>query len=146
MTKELGPGEAATRKRRINQALYIAFAGVLGGVIGFTTGFFDQGDGSLFNGDWEQLKLAPGIAIALAIGLGAAFLVLPLYGFRKIDELKREINYISFTGGCLAVLAGFPIWAALYAGGFTPAPPAFGVYMIGFVSMAVSYLYAHFRS
>ena len=146
MTKELGPGEAATRKRRINQAIYIGFAGILGGVIGFTTGFFDQGDGSLFGGDWDELKLAPGIALALAIGLALAFLILPLYGFRKIDELKREHNYIAFTGGCLAVLAGFPIWASLYAGGFTPAPHAFGVFMIAFVSMSISYVYAYFRA
>ena len=139
-----GPGEARTKKRQRTQLLYIAVAGVLGGVIGFSTGFFDQGDGSLFNGDWEALKLPPLAAIALVIGLLAAFVALPLYGFTMIDDYKREHNFIAFTGAALAVLAGFPVWAVLYAGGFAPPPHAFGIWVIGFVSMFVAFLYARF--
>lgn len=142
---EPGPGEARTRKRQINQIIYIGFAAVLGGVIGFSTGFFDQGDGSLFTGDWEQLSLDPTIALSLAAALLFAFLILPLWGFRMIDELKREHNYIAFTAGCLSALSGFPVWAMLYAGGFAPPPHAFGLFAIVFFSMIFGYVIARFR-
>lgn len=145
-TKEtLGPGEARTRQRNIRQALYIGLAAVIGGVIGGATGFFDQGDGSLFSGNWEDLKLPPMLAIALAVMLLGAFVVLPLSGFRMIDDYKREQNYIAFTGGCVSVLAGFPVWAVLHAGGFVPPPHAFGIFAIAYVSMIASFLYARWR-
>ncbi len=142
---ELGPGEARTRQRNIRQALYIGLAGVIGGLIGFATGFFDQGEGNLFAGDWESLKLPPMLAIGLAVMLLGGFVVLPLSGFRMIDDYKREHNYVAFTGGCVAVLGGFPVWAVLHAGGFVPPPHAFGIYAIAFVSMMVSFLYARWR-
>lgn len=142
---DLGPGEARTRKRNIRQAIYFGLAAVIGGVIGGITGFFDQGDGNLFGGDWEALKLPPALAIVLAVMLLGAFVVLPLSGFRMIDDYKREQNYIGFTGGCVAVLSGFPVWAVLHAGGFAPPPHAFGIFAIAFVSMFGSFLYARWR-
>jgi hypothetical protein len=74
------------------------------------------------------------------------FAILPLYGFRRIDEMKREHNLIGFTGGCTAVLAGFPMWAALHAGGLAGAPHPFGVWLLGFGGMIVAYLYAWWRA
>lgn len=144
-TRPLGPGEARTRQRRRNQVLFLVVAGVIGGVIGFGTGFFDEGQGNLFAGDWEQLKLPPALAVVLAALLLAGLVALPLYGFRMIDDYKREQNLVAFTGGCLGVLAGFPVWAVLYAGGFLPAPHAFGVFAIAYVSMIVSFLFARWR-
>lgn len=141
----LGPGEARTRQRNVRQILYIGLAGVVGGTIGFFTGFFDQGDGSLFAGDWERLKLPGGLAILVAVLLLAGFLVLPLYGFRMIDDYKREQNLVAFTGGCLAVISGFPVWAVLHAGGFVPPPHAFGIFAIAFAAMTLSFLYARWR-
>lgn len=142
---ELTPGEARTRLRQRRQIIYIAIATLLGGIIGFVAGFFDQGDGNLFAGDWEDLSLPPGIALALVVALIGSFIGLPLYGFTQIDDYKREMNLVAFTGGMLAVLAGFPVWAALYAGGFAPPPHAFGVFAIGFVAMSVSYLIVWWR-
>jgi hypothetical protein len=138
----LGPGEARARRRQRKQIIYIGIAALIGAVIGGTTGFFDQGDGNLFAGDWEALKLPPLIAMVVAAGFLAAFVALPLYGFRMIDDYKRERNLVSFTGGCLSVLAGYPMWAALYAGGFVRAPHAFGMFAIAYVSMILSFLYA----
>lgn len=143
--EKLGPGEARTRQRQRRQTFYIVLAAVIGGFIGFATGFFDQGEGSLFAGDWDQLKLPPALALVLVVLIFGSFIVLPLWGFRMIDDYKREHNYIGFTGGCIAVLGGYPIWAVLYAGGFTPPPHAFGVFAIAYVSMIVSFLYARWR-
>jgi len=142
---ELGPGEIRTRQRRRRQMIYLGIAVIIGGTIGGVTGFFDQGDGNLFGGNWENLKLPPLVAIVLAIGLLGAFVVLPLYGFRMIDDYKRERNLIGFTGGCVSVLAGYPIWAVLYAGGFAPPPHAFGIFAIAYVSMIAAFLYARWR-
>ena len=144
MKRTLGPGEKRTRERQRRQIIFILIAAILGGAIGFLTGFFDRGDGSLFNGDWEELSLDPTVAVIVAIALVIGFTVLPLYGFTQVDEIKREYNLIAFTGGCIAVITGFPVWAVLYAGGFVPAPHAFGVFAIAFVAMALCYPIARF--
>ncbi|MFN3988733.1 MAG: hypothetical protein ACK4IS_00590 [Erythrobacter sp.] len=142
----LGPGEARTRTRQRRQMIFLAVSVIIGGVIGGLTGAFDEGNGNLFSGDWEQLKLNPAIAIVISALLVIGFIALPLRGFRQIDEFKRENNFIGFTGGCLAVIAGFPIWAVLHAGGMLPPPHAFGVWLIGFSAMGVSYLIARWRA
>lgn len=142
---DIGPGEARIRQRNRTQILFLVVAGGIGAVIGLATGFFDEGAGSLFGGDWEALKLPPFLAIVLAGLVLAGFLALPLYGFRMIDDYKRERNFIGFTGGCLSVLSGFPVWAVLHAGGFTPPPHAFGLFAIAYVSMLLSFLYARWR-
>ncbi|WP_017663966.1 hypothetical protein [Porphyrobacter sp. AAP82] len=141
----LGPGETRTRQRQRRQIFYIGVAALFGGVIGFSTGFFDEGTGSLFSGDWENIKLPPALALGLVVLLLGGFLVLPLWGFRMIDDYKREHNFIGFTGGCVSVLAGYPIWAVLYAGGFAPPPHAFGIFGIAYVSMILAFLYARWR-
>jgi hypothetical protein len=143
--QQLGPGEARTRQRQRRQTLMIALAAGVGGVIGLATGMFDQSDGNLFGGDWDQLKLPPALALVLAVMILGSFVVLPLWGFGMIDDYKREHNYIGFTGGCLSVLAGYPVWAVLHAGGFTPPPHAFGIFAIAYVSMMLAFLYARWR-
>jgi len=143
--KELSPGEARTRQRQRRYMVYLGFAGVVGGVIGLITGAFDRGDGNLFSNEWDKLALAPPVAILLAGLLLFGFALLPLYGFRTIDEVKREHNFIGFTGGCTAVLAGFPMWAVLHAGGIGTAPHPFGIWLLGFAGMMISYLYAKWR-
>lgn len=142
LQSELSPGEARTRQRQRRQFVYITFAVLVGGIIGLLTGVFDRGDGSLFSNEWDKLSLDPAIVILLAALLLFGFGVMPLYGFRSIDELKREHNLIGFTGGCTAVLAGFPMWAVLHAGGFGAAPTPFGVWLLGFSGMTIAYLYA----
>jgi len=142
---ELGPGEARNRQRRRKQMIYFGVAAIIGGTIGGVMGFFDQGEGNMFLGNIEGIRLPPAVAILIAVGVLAGLLALPLYGFRMIDDYKRERNLISFTGGCLSVLAGYPMWAVLHAGGFVPAPHAFGIFAIAYVSMIVSFLYARWR-
>jgi hypothetical protein len=139
---DLGLGEARTRQRQRRQMLYLGVAVAIGGIIGLVTGVFDQGDGSLFSSDWDKLALDPAVAILLAVLVLLGFAILPLYGFRTIDEMKREHNLIGFAGGCTAVLAGFPMWAVLHAGGIGAALHPFGVWLLGFIGMILAYLYA----
>lgn len=137
-----GIGEARSRQKVMKQLMLAGFATVIGALVGFFVGFFDQGDGNLFQGDWDELSLNPTLALVLAATLIFALVALPIFALRMLDEFNREHNYIAFTAGAVAVLGGFPAWALLYAGGFTPAPHAFGVWAIGFVSMYVGYAYA----
>lgn len=146
MTSKSNPGEARNRRRIRNQIIFVGFASIIGGFIGFLTGYYDEGDGNLFNGDWEALSLDPTLAILLAAALLFSFLALPLWGFRMIDSYQREQNLVAFTAGSLGVLSGFPMWAMLYAGGFAPPPHAFGVFAIGFVSMLVGFAFAQFKT
>ena len=143
---ETNPGEARNRVRQRRQWLYLGAGGLAGLLIGFFTGFFEQGDGSLFGGDLDDLSLPPAIAIAIAIGFLGAFLVLPLWGFRMIDDYKREQNLIGLAGGCLSVIAAYPVWAVLHVGGFVSEPTPFGLFAICYVSLIVSFVYAKWRS
>jgi hypothetical protein len=145
-SSELTPGEARTRERQRKQIRYLGFAAAIGAVIGLITAVGDSGDGTLFSAEWDKLALHPAVAILLAVLLLLGFVLLPLWGFRSIDELKRDQNLIGFTGGCVAVLAGFPIWAVLHAGGFGAAPHPFGVWLMGFIGMFASYFYAWWRA
>lgn len=140
-----GPGEARTRQRNRTQVLFLVTAGLIGALDGLGTGFFDEGNGNLFAGGWEALKLPPWLALVLAALLLFGFLALPLWGFTKIDDYKREHNLVAFTGGCLAVLSGFPVWAVLHAGGFVPPPHAFGIFALAYVAMIASFLFARWR-
>lgn len=139
------PGEARTRVRQRRQTLYIFLGGMVGGIVGGGSVIASSSGGNLFQGGWEQLTLDPTVAIVLAALLVFGFLLLPLWGFRMVDEFKREFSLIGFTGGCLAVLCGFPVWAVLHAGGFVPAPHPFGVWMIAFVAMLFAYAIARMR-
>jgi hypothetical protein len=141
----LGPGKARTRQRLRRQNLFFLIAVAIGGGIGFFTGFFDQGDGNLFAGDWEGLQLPPVVAILVIIALIVGFLGFPLWGFTQIDAYKREQNLIAYTASAMSVISGFPIWAVLYAGGFAPPPHAFGIFAIGFVSMMVTFFILKIR-
>lgn len=140
-----GPGEAVTRRRKRRQLAYFGVAVALGAVLGGVMAANKQGNSSVFSADFADLRLDPGFALALAAAWVLAMLALPLWGFTKIDEHARYQNLVGFTGGCLAVLAGYPVWAMLYAGGFAPYPHAFGIFAIGFLGMAASFAFAKLR-
>ncbi len=142
----LTPGEARTRQRRRRKFVYLAVAGAIGGLMGGLVASNDRGDGNLFSGDYAELALDPMLAIVLAAGFFFALVLFPLWGFTQIDEVQREQNFIGFTGGCLAMLGGFPMWAMLHAGGHAPPPDAFGLFGVGFAALLLSFLFAKLRS
>lgn len=145
-TDNLNPGEAITRRRNRREILTYIFAGLLGGVIGFIVAFADQGDGSLFKGQWEELVLDPTIAVILAITLLLALIALPLWCFSLTDELVQKRNLIGYTGGSMAVMGGVPAWAVLHAGGLAPFPSAAGAWAIGFFATMAAFAYAWLTS
>lgn len=148
MTQPAAPstsGETRTRLRERRQFLFIGLGGLVGGIVGGVTAIASTTGGNLFQGEWDKLTLDPALSIALAGLLIFGFLALPLWGFRMVDEFKREFSLIGFTGGCLAVLAGFPVWAVLHVGGFVPAPHPFGIWLIAFIAMLVAYAIARWR-
>ncbi len=142
----VSPGEARTRQRRRRQFVYLGIAAVIGGILGGVVATNDSGAGGWFDGQYTSGSLDPALAIALAAGFFFALVAFPLWAFTQIDEMQRDQNLIGFTGGCLAVLAGFPMWALLHAGGHVGPPHAFGLFGISFAALIASFLYANLRS
>lgn len=142
--KDPSPGEARLHKRQRAQVINLGMTAMLGGLFGFLIAFFDQSDGNLLAGDWE-LKLSPAFALLLAVMSVVIFLVLPLRELRKADDYQRDLSLKAFAGGWIGATAGYPAWAALYGGGFVPAPNAFGLFAIAYISMILSFLYARWR-
>ncbi len=118
---QLGPGEARTRQRQRRQMLYIGFAGIVGGIIGFMTGFFDQGDGSLFSNEWDKLSLDPAVAIVTALLLLFGFALLPLYGFRSMTSSSASRTLSASPAGVSRCSPGFRC-GVLHAGGIGRLP------------------------
>ncbi|MEL6488299.1 MAG: hypothetical protein AAFQ13_14290 [Pseudomonadota bacterium] len=145
-TIEEHPGEARMKARRRREIITYVFAGGLGGVIGAIVTLADQGDGNLFNGDWERFALDPTIAVILAITLVLALIALPLWVFGLTDELVQKRNLIGYTGGSMAVMGGVPAWAVLHAGGLAPFPTAAGAWAIGFFATMAAFAYAWISS
>lgn len=132
MTDEINPGEARTRARRNRKIAYLIFAGIVGAVLGALMSGLESGEGSLFSGDIENLTLPVWGAIALAIAFLLAFAALPVWGFTQIDDYQMRQNLIAYAGGCIAAVAGYPVWAVLAMGGLLPFPTAFGIFAIAF--------------
>ena len=143
---EISPGEARTRQRQRRQMLTYVFAGTLGGAIGFFARFADQGDGSLFKGEWEALAFDPLVAIALAVTLVLTFIAFPLWCFTLIDEVQRDRNLVGFAGGGMVVLGGVPAWVVLHAGGLVPAPSSFAIWGLCFAATMIVFAVAWLRS
>lgn len=140
------PGEARSRRRTRNEIYLYIFCALLGGVIGFIAAFADKGDANLFRGEWDRLVLDPTVAVVMAAALFLSLTVLPVWCFSLVDELVRERNYIGYTGGCVAVLGGYPAWLMLHAGGLAGPPHAMGVWAIAFLAMMAAFLFARWTA
>lgn len=140
-----GPGERRLRQRRRNHFGYLALCLALGGVLGGVMGAFDSGPNHSVLIDFTRLALPPAIAVVIAIAFILSLVVLPLYMFRKIDELKVLQNMQALSGGAFAVLGGYPAWQLLAAGGLAPQPSAWGVFLLGYGFMLVSFVALRLR-
>ncbi|MEO0590905.1 MAG: hypothetical protein AAFZ11_10140 [Pseudomonadota bacterium] len=143
---DIGPGEARMKARRRREIITYVFASLLGGGIGIILSVADQGDGSLFLGEWEEMVLDPTIAVILATTLLLSLIALPLWAFTVTDELVLKRNLIGYTGGSMAVMGGVPAWAVLHAGGLAPEPTAQGAWAIGFFVTMIAFAFAWISS
>lgn len=135
----IGPGEARTRQRRRRMIAYYGFSGIVGASLGFGLATVEEGEGNFIRGDLASLSLDPLAAVIVAIGFVIGLIAIPLWGYTKIDEHQLKQNLISMSAGCMAVIAGYPIWAVLAMGGFLPLPSAIGVFLLAFATMGVAF-------
>ncbi|MFZ9396088.1 MAG: hypothetical protein ACO25F_08530 [Erythrobacter sp.] len=134
-----GPGEARTRQRSRRMTIFYSASAVLGFALGFGLANVEQGEGNFLTGDIAALTLDPAIAVIVALGFFVGLMVLPVWGFTQIDEHQARNNLISMAAGCQIVLAGYPVWAVLAMGGLLPLPGAFGIWLLAFLAMAVTF-------
>lgn len=144
--EQIGPGEANTRRRKRRQISFYGIALALSAALGVILSQLERGEGNFVSGDIANLSLEPWVALTLAGAMVIMLLFVPLWWSTQVDELLREQNLIAMTGGCAAVLCGYPVWMMLYAGGFAELPHAFGVYLIAFFGVAASFAYAKLRT
>lgn len=144
--EQIGPGEANTRRRKRRQYVYYGVATVIGASLGAILSQVERGEGNFFSSDIANLSLEPWVALVMVGLILVALLALPLWGFTQIDELLREQNLVGMTGGCLAVLSGYPVWVMLHAGGFAEPPHAFGTFLLAFFGMAATFAYTKIRN
>lgn len=141
----LGPGERETLRRRRFMRRFILASLVLGGALGGAIGGLVGAAPHTDNFDVSQLKVAPMFALVLALGCILVFVGLPLLALRTVDEMKVQRNLRGLAIGCLAVLGGYPAWQMLAAGGMLPQPGALGIFIIGYLGMALSLIIMKWR-
>lgn len=143
--RDLGPGERALKAQARYRAIILLGSLLLGGVLGGVLGLADVGPGKNLFTDFAHLSLNPVTAVLLAIGFLIGLVALPLYMFRKVDELKVLRNMQSMVGGWFAVIGGFPAWQLLSAGGLAPPPSAVGVFLLAYGFTLVTFIVLKFR-
>ena len=143
-SKTAVPGERKTRSRQRRYILYMLLAACVGAALGWLLNTGDSLASDVF-ADAQARSLSQPLAFAAIALLIGGFFVLPLWGFKHIDELQKEQNFIAFTGGAMAVLAGYPIWAVLTAASLIPAPTAFSVFMLAMIGMLATLVVVNVR-
>lgn len=133
------PGEARTRARRNRKIAYLFVAAIIGAGIGAFLSGVESGEGDFLLGDIEALTMPVWAALALAVAFFVSLAALPLWGFTQLDDYQIRQNLIAYAGGCVAVVAGYPMWAVLAMGGLLPFPTAFGVFAMAFLATMVTF-------
>lgn len=146
MSKAIGPGERITQARRRNKLLYLIGSLAFGAVLGASLGLLDQRPGNRGFFSFTTMTLDPGVSIAMAILLAIGLVAVPIYMFRKVDELAVQHNLRAMSAGWFAMMAGYPIWQALAAGGWAGQPTALGIFLLGYGITMVTYLVAKWRT
>jgi hypothetical protein len=139
------PGEARNRARQRRRWAFLIFAGLVGAVIGALLSGLENGEGNFLVGQIETLTMPAWAAIAMAAAFFFALAVLPVWGFTQIDDYQMRHNLIGYAGGCIAAVAGYPIWAVLAMGGLVPHPTAFGIFVIAFAATMLTFLAVKLR-
>lgn len=137
---EGGSGEAAERAQRRRRLTVLGGLIVVGLVSGFLVGFHEGQQG---------FDSAQGWPPALALGVVAAYLAAVVGGgialTRHMDEI--EIQMSAKAGGLAgsAYIIVYPVWFALWQGGFVREPIHWVLFLLFWLVLAGSSLYYRYR-
>lgn len=132
-------GERIERETRRRRWLALGLLALLGMAVGMVAGKLDKATVSGMT-EWPQ---------AAAIGLAVVYLVLmggaQWLGDRTADELERHRTARSMVIGGYGYLSAYPVWYALWRGGFLPEPDHQILFLIFVVSLLFGAIFARFR-
>jgi hypothetical protein len=136
-----GEGERRESARRRKRGLIIGALFTAGAITGFYMGHTDGG--ALFDGrpgGWPPAVAAALAALYLTAIIGGSLL---LNGV--MDEVERQRSYkaVSFAGAVLILV--YPTWFALWKGGFVGEPIHWVLFVLFWLSLALSSLFYRFR-
>ncbi len=141
LMREAAPltGEQIERAKRRRRMMVLALMALVGLAIGFAAGKLDKATVGQV-ADWPE---AAAIALALLyLGLLASA---QWFGNRGADELERHNNTRSMMIGAYGYMAAYPVWYALWRGGFVPEPDHEILFLVFVGSMLAGAIVARFR-
>ena len=134
-----GSGEQIERHKRRRRWLALGLLALLGMAVGMVAGRLDKETVSGMT-QWPQ---------AAAVGLAALYLLVMGGGQwlsdRSADELERHRNARSMVIGAYGYMSVYPVWYALWRGGFVPEPDHQLLFLIFVVSLLLGAILARFR-
>lgn len=148
MAKPIGPGEKITRARRRTKLVYLAGAALFGAMLPGVLAMLNRNPAATGKSgiSFTSMMLDPVASVGLAIILALVLVAVPIYMFRKVDELAVQQNLRAMCAGWFAMLGGFPVWQALAAGGWAEQPHAAGIFVVGYLVTMVTFLVVKWRS
>ncbi len=138
-----GEEKEKASKRQFNNAL--AISAIIGIIIAAALKYAQGDSGSIFTASPDTMSISPALAIGLTILVLAGFIVFPVLGLFRMDELERGHNVNASALAGLYGITAFPAWHLLSLGGLLPAPTAVGLFLIIFCGGFLSYLFLKYR-
>ncbi len=139
---EAGLGEGERRERVARRTRFGIKAGLF--AAGLLTGVYVGANfvrsGFDFSAPWSPVAAAV-IAIVYLAAMGIGSLLMS----RHIDELERDRGYKAAAAAGAAYVLVYPVWFALWKGGFAPEPVHWLLFLLFWVSLAVAALWYRFR-
>lgn len=136
----LGEGERRERAaRRVRYGIKGALF-VTGLAVGVYVGKMLVGGDFDFAAPWP-----PAAAVAIAAIYLVAIVAGSLLISRSLDELERSRTYRAAAAAGNVYLVVYPIWFALWKGGFVPEPVHWALFILFWLSLALATLWYRFR-
>lgn len=148
MAKPIGPGEKITRAKRRTKLVYMMGAALFGAMLPGVLTLLNRNPAATGKAgiSFTSMTLDPAVSIGLAIILALVLVAVPIWMFRKVDELAVRQNLWAMCAGWFAMLGGFPVWQALAAGGWAEQPHAAGIFVLGYLVTMITFVIVKWRS
>lgn len=139
---EAGLGEGERRERGARRMRF----GVKGALFaaGLFTGIY-VGDNFVRNGFDFSAPWTPVAAVVIVLVYLAAMIVGGRLLSRHMDELERDRGYKAAAAAGAAYALVYPVWFALWKGGFVPEPVHWMLFILFWLSLALATLWYRFR-